>query len=245
MKIIIAINEKKFSEIMKKIDLARKFLPVKSWIQLDVADGKFTKWKTWNRPEELKDLRLKTYDLKLNIEVHLMVKEPERVIKRWAEIGAKRIIFHIEAVQSLATINSRKRFMGIKSIKTIKELGIMNEIKNRRSGSVKIGLAINPRTPVKKLAPYLSEGIKFVQILAVNPGKSGQKFDKRVLRKIEFLKKNYPRVKIEVDGGINLETAKMCKKAGADILVKFTRIFTRQKTEIYGGNGECYPPGYY
>jgi GxxExxY protein len=58
-----------------------------------------------------------------------------------------------------------------------------------------------------------------VQVLAVSPGKSGQKFDKRVLEKIRFLKKNYPDVIIEVDGGINLETAKLCKEAGAGILV--------------------------
>ena len=102
------------------------------------------------------------------------------------------------------------------------------------SQMAEIGLAVNPDMSVEKVIPYISanqqkigvnQRIKFIQILAVDPGASGQEFQPLVLNKVKFLKKNYPDVIIEVDGGINLETAKLCKEAGADILAAATYIF--------------------
>ncbi|MBI4993346.1 hypothetical protein HZC33_00055 [Candidatus Wolfebacteria bacterium] len=181
MIIIPAINCKNFKCVEEKISQSAKF---SQWAQIDIADGKFTKHKTWNNP--------KKFSIP-NIEIHLMVKNPLKEIKKWTKTGAKRIILHIET------------------------------LKNYKIGKLEnceIGLAINPQTPIKKIIPFLENNrIKLVQILAVNPGKSGQKFQNKILKKIKFLKKNYPKIKIEIDGGINLKTAKLCKKAGADILV--------------------------
>ena len=74
-----------------------------------------------------------------------------------------------------------------------------------------IGLAFNPQTPVDIIKP-------FMLLLGVNPGKGGQKFQSQVLEKIKKLRKEHPKVDIEVDGGINLETGKACVQAGANIL---------------------------
>ncbi|MEE8131899.1 MAG: ribulose-phosphate 3-epimerase [Candidatus Paceibacterota bacterium] len=198
MQIIPAINCSDFNCVKEKLEKVAEF---SDWVQLDIADGKFTNYKTWSKTEELQELRSKNYELgKLNLEIHLMIEEPEKVVGDWVKAGVKRIIVHLEAIDSGFIIH------------------------DSRFKNIEIGLAINPDTPVEKLVPYL-DGIKFVQILAVNPGLAGQKFQPNVLDKIKFLKENYPDVKIEVDGGINLETAKLCKDAGADIVVSASYIW--------------------
>lgn len=199
MIIIPAINCKNFECVKERLEKAAKFLPKawnKRWVQIDIADSKFTKHKTWNNPQNLYELRIKNYKLsKINIETHLMIENPESAINKWIKAGAKRIIVHIERLKN----------------RKIEKLKIKN---------AEIGLAINPKTPIKKIIPFLNgKKTEFVQILAVNPGKSGQKFQRQVLKKIKFLKKNYPKIKIEIDGGINPKTAELCQKSGADILV--------------------------
>ncbi len=208
MRVIPAINCPDFICLKEKLGKGAEF---SSWVQLDIADGKFTEHKTWNHPEEI--LNLKSSILNLNLEVHLMVEKPEEVIEDWIKAGAKRLIIHLEAIKNLELITN--------NLKTCE-----------------LGLAINPETPVEKLESYLGPTTnnqqlvtKFVQILAVAPGKSGQGFDTRVLEKIKFLKKNHPDVIIEVDGGINLETAKLCKEAGADILAAATYIWGNPEPE--------------
>lgn len=199
MQIIPAINCPDFECVKEKLKKAAEFLPSGDWVQLDIADGKFTAHQAWNDPEDLIKLKTKNHKLKTNLEVHLMVEQPEEVIGDWVKAGAKRIIIHLEAIKDLEPIT--------KNLKTYE-----------------LGLAIAPETTVEGLIPYLKE-VKFVQILAVNPGKAGQKFDERVPKKIKFLKENRPDVIIEVDGGINPETAKLCKEAGADILVAGSYIW--------------------
>jgi len=192
MFVIPVINEAEFGEVLKKIKIAAKFSP---WLHFDIADGKFTNHKTWDNPKDL-------VNLKSNIEIHLMVENPEIVVKDWVEAGVKRIIFHLEAIN-------------------IWKFNFHREVELPK---IEIGVAINPETPAENLTPYLKE-IKFVQILAVKPGPGGQKFQPAVLEKIKFLKKNYPDVIIEVDGGINLENAKLAKEAGTDIIVSASYIF--------------------
>ena len=229
MLIAPTINCKNFKCVKKKIQQATKFLPsTNGWVQLDVADGKFTPNKTWNNSMELaKFLEIRPLKINVNagrsnlpnIEVHLMVNNPERVIDDWIKAGAKRVIAHLE------TINTKKS--DFQKLRNIKEIGFPK---------IEIGLAINPETPVEELMPYLAansqrltaDSIKFVQILAVKPGLAGQKFQPKVLEKIKFLKKNFPKIIIEVDGGINLKTAKLCKNAGADILVAASYIWNNR-----------------
>jgi len=133
-------------------------------------------------------------------EVHLMINEPEEVVSDWLKNGADRVIVHLEAVkdfQKLTTYNSQ------------------------------IVIALNPDTSVEKLFNAMTHTLnaKRFLLLAVNPGWAGQKFNPIVLDKIKAIKAQIPDAIIEVDGGINPETAKLCREVGADIVVAASYIF--------------------
>lgn len=212
MRIIPAINCADFECVKEKFLEAAEF---SDWVQLDIADGKFTPHKTWNNPQELSDNRGQLLDV--NLEIHLMVENPQDAVDNWLEAGTKRIIVHLEAVKNSAEGNSDND-----------ESDIINFILAKcEAGGAELGIAINPDTPAEKLSPYLGK-IKFIQILAVNPGLAGQKFQPRILEKIKFLKSlggKHQDITVEVDGGINLETAKLCQEAGADVLAAASHIW--------------------
>lgn len=174
----------------------RQVEPYTKWIQLDIMDGDFVPNTTWNNPKDLMKM-----DFSIFLEAHLMISEPEKYVDRWIEVGIKRTIVHIEAVKNLKKI-----------------------VEKCRQKKVEIGLALNPETSSGVIDDLMNQ-IDLVLILAVSPGFGGQKFKKETLRKIVDLRQKYPRVKIEVDGGINPETAKKCVKAGADILISGSYIF--------------------
>ena len=142
---------------------------------------------------------LKTFTA--DFEVHLMVDNPESVIEDWLKIGVKRIIIHLEAMTDPVYILETCEHYDAEAM-----------------------LAINPGTEVEKLLPHTDE-FKSFQLLAVNPGLAGQKFQRSIINKIEFLREKAPNAKIEVDGGINAETGELAKEAGADILVSASYIF--------------------
>lgn len=206
MLVFPAINEIEFSEVQKKIELAKKFVPADEWIHLDVVDGKFASNTTWNNPDDLKSA-IGNQQSAINFEAHLMVENPELVIGEWISAGVKRIILSLEAI-----IDKGQSFLP------------------KTEAYPEMGLAINPETPVESLLPYL-ENFKFVLILGVNPGLAGKKFQESVLEKIIFLKKYYPDVIIEADGGINAETAKLAKEAGADIVISASYIWGSENPE--------------
>lgn len=164
-------------------------------VHVDVADGKFAPNKTWGSPEEIKTLS------SVDFEVHLMVGNPEAIIEDWLKAGAKRIIIHLESITDPVYIIETCEHYGAEAV-----------------------LAINPETEMEKLLAHTDEFKAFL-LLAVHPGLAGQKFQHQIISKIEFLRERAPNVKIEVDGGINLETAKLAKEAGADILVSASYIF--------------------
>lgn len=171
--VIPVINETNFEEIKRKIKLIE---PYCEWVQIDIADGVFTPNKTWQNSSELADLQ--TF---LNIELHLMVLEPEKNIEEWLKISAvKRVIVHLE---------------GVKDFEKLKNLTDQYQ--------KELGLAINPETSWEILKPYL-EKINFVQILAVKPGLAGQKFNPQIIEKIKALKNYKNDVILEVDGGERL-----------------------------------------
>jgi ribulose-phosphate 3-epimerase len=136
-----------------------------------------------------------------------MVNNPKKFIPWYANAGADIITFHIEA--SDAPINE---------IKLIKSMGI------------KAGLSIKPETSIEKIIPFLDE-IDMVLVMSVSPGFGGQPFNDIAIDKISqlnHLKENKSFV-IEVDGGINPNTAKKCIEVGADILVAGTSVFENGK----------------
>lgn len=185
MTVVPSINAQTFEEAERRIKIAAEF---SDRVHLDITDGVFSPAILWGSPEELPKL-------KINFEVHLMVREPEKAINQWLDAGVDKIAVHIESVipDSLFKIQN-------------------------------LVLAINPETPAEKLLPY-KDKVKQFLVLAVKPGPAGQKFNPAALEKIRFIRYNIPGAIIEVDGGINLETAKLCKDAGADILVSASYIF--------------------
>jgi ribulose-phosphate 3-epimerase len=136
----------------------------------------------------------------LPLDVHLMVYNPYDYIERFVKAGADQISFHIEATEDVA--------------ETLDFITKCN---------VRAGLAICPETPVELLHPYL-ERCDHILIMTVHPGFGGQAFMPETVEKIEALRLVYKGV-IQVDGGINLETAKVCRKAGASSFVSGSYLF--------------------
>lgn len=172
------------------------------WLHLDISDGRFTPALTWNNPEELKNF-LKSDPILSNLkfEINLMVEQPEKMIEDWLRIGAKRIIVSFESLKNPAF------FLEI-----------------CRQYRAEAMLSFAPETHPEAAGPYLFSFNAF-NILAVNPGFSGQTFQPEALEKIRFLRRQRPDVIIEIDGGINPETAKLAKEAGADLFASSSFIF--------------------
>ncbi len=171
-------------------------------IHVDVMDGHFVPNITMG-PPIIKMIRKCT---KLPFDVHLMISPVEKYIKDFAEAGSDIITIHPEATDNLK-----------RAVKTIKSLG------------KKAGVSLNPKTPISVLMDVINE-IDLILIMSVNPGFAGQSFMSEVLPKVKELRQivNEKKLKIdiEIDGGINFETAPLAVKAGANILVSGTTIFT-------------------
>ncbi len=196
MKIIPAIIPKSFDDLKEKLD---KVVPYTDWVQIDISDGIFTPNTTWNNPADLEKIKTD-----VNLEIHLMIKNPEDYIEEWIGSGAKRIIVHVSSVDEYRKIDV-----------------IAKKIKSR---GLEFGVGLSPDVSVDSVKEIITLA-DIVLLLAVNPGFSGQQFQPAILEKIKDLRKLFSNVKIEVDGGINKETAKQCIDAGADILVSASYIF--------------------
>lgn len=195
---VINCHGRDFGCVEAKINQAKRFLKKGGWLHLDVADGRFTFNKTWRNPTEWANLRLE-----FNLEVHLMVEEPEKYIEDWIAAGAKRLIVHAE---------------------TLNEKTAQKIVQRARRRNVDVMLSSNPHTTTAELWPFLKIFSNF-QVLAVDPGPAGQKLIPIVLKKVGFLRNFAPSAMIEVDGGINPETARLAKEAGANIVASATYIF--------------------
>ena len=170
-------------------------------IHIDVMDGHFVPNLTFGPPVISKIRKCS----KLPFDVHLMISPVEKYIQDYADAGADIITFHPEA-----TDNIQRTINVIKSCKK------------------KVGISLNPETPSTIIENYLKE-IDLILIMSVNPGFAGQKFMPEVLEKVKFfrskIKKENLNIDIEIDGGIDFETAPLAIKAGANILVSGTTIF--------------------
>ncbi len=171
-------------------------------IHFDVMDGHFVDNLTFG-PMVLSSIRKFS---NLPFEAHLMITNPEKYWKRFAEAGADIIGIHIEC-----EIDHKK---------------IIEEIKKYEK---KVSIVINPPTPLEKIYPFL-EIVDLVLIMTVNPGFGGQKFIYKVVEKIKNVNKYRQEKKlkfeIEVDGGINEKTGKIAVENGVDILVAGNYIFS-------------------
>lgn len=191
--IIPTIIAKDFSEVADKIRRAEPFF---NWVQLDIMDGRFVNNQTWQNPTDLHNLKTT-----LSLEVHLMIERPWQKISDWLAAGIKRIIIHWEAL----------------SVRAIHELPLQKVIDQVKKQQKKIGLAINPETPVDILRPWLNQ-LDLVLIMTVHPGQGGQKFIPQSISRIQKLRQIWPQGIISVDGGIKPDSARQCAAAGVDIL---------------------------
>ena len=171
-------------------------------IHIDVMDGHFVPNITMG-PPIIKQIRKCT---KLPFDVHLMISPVEKYIKAFADAGSDIITLHPEATDNLK-----------RAVQTVKSFG------------KKAGVSLNPKTPISALMDVIND-IDLILIMSVNPGFAGQNFMSEVLPKVTELRKmiNDKKLKIdiEIDGGINFETAALAVKAGANILVSGTTIFS-------------------
>jgi ribulose-phosphate 3-epimerase len=172
------------------------------WIHFDVMDNHYVPNLTFG-PQVCQALR--NYGITAPIDVHLMVKPVDELIKMFAKAGATSITFHPEASEHID-----------RSLQLIRDLGCH------------AGLALNPATPLNVLS-YELDKLNMILIMSVNPGFSGQKFIPSVLEKVKetrlLIEESGKPIRLEVDGGIHLHNIEAVAKAGADTFVAGSAIF--------------------
>ena len=173
------------------------------WIHYDVMDGHFVPNISFGY-SILKDISKVTDKY---LDVHLMISDPFKYVDNFIASNASLIVFHYE---------------------TVEENEIDKLIKHIKNNNVDVGIAIKPDTCQDVLKPFLSQ-LDLVLVMSVEPGFGGQRFNHSAIEKISKLAKlreenNYHYL-IEVDGGINESTAKLCRQAGVDVLVAGSYVF--------------------
>lgn len=174
------------------------------YVHLDVMDGAFVPNITFGAPMT-KALRSHT---DLVFDAHLMVENPAKWVQDFKNAGADILTIHIEADRHAH-----------RTLQLIRSLGM------------KAGIALNPQTPPEAIA-YLLEEVDLVLVMTVNPGFGGQKFIPEAAKKIAIIRKMLEekglenKVEIEVDGGVNAETAKICREYGANVLVAGNAVYS-------------------
>ncbi|SDA23964.1 ribulose-phosphate 3-epimerase [Ruminococcus sp. YE71] len=171
------------------------------WLHFDVMDGAFVNNISFGEPV----LRSIRRELTIPVDIHLMINDPIRYVADYAALGAEVITIHCEACDDLDAVLDR-----------IHELGC------------KTGVAVRPATSVDELAPYMDK-IDMILVMTVEPGFGGQSFREDMLPKIararELADGCGREVRVEVDGGINAETAPLVRKYGADTIVSGSYLF--------------------
>lgn len=205
MEVIPAINCGDESCVRRALGVV-KILEV-PWIKFDVSDGTFAPTVTWSEPAKLPALLAREGLGEVGIEAHLMARDVKRILGLWLAGGVRRAITHVEAFPKQGALDF------------FYELQSMCEAAN-----AELAVAIAPRTPVDELVPYLGHTL-FIQLLAVEPGPSGQTFDEGTFEKLEFLRDRAPELTIEVDGGVTPAIARRLKEAGADLVASASYIF--------------------
>jgi ribulose-phosphate 3-epimerase len=199
---ILSADFSKLGEEIKDVEIGGA-----DYIHIDVMDGHFVPNITIG-PLIVEAIRPIT---KLPLDVHLMIDNPDQYIEAFAKSGADYITVHVEACKHLH-----------RTIHFIKSFG------------VKAGVVLNPATPVESIKHIISD-VDMVLLMSVNPGFGGQAFIPEVLDKIRTLRKMIDdkglQVEIEIDGGVNEETAKLCMEAGATVLVAGSAIYNQKNRE--------------
>lgn len=173
------------------------------WLHLDVMDGNFVPNISFGA-DIIKAIRKNS---NLYFDAHLMIENPEWYIDTIADAGVQSISIHVEATKHLD-----------RALQLIKNRGL------------RAGVAINPATDIAFL-DNIYEKLDLILVMTVNPGFGGQKFLTQMLEKIRKIRNKFPHIDIQVDGGINNETAKLVIEAGANVLVAGSYVFSGNYAE--------------
>src|SRR5437868_9273175 len=174
------------------------------WLHCDIMDGHFVDNISFG-PMVVEVIRKQT---KLPLDVHLMIEHADHYVPRFVDAGANSITVHVEP--------EAKHDVG----KTLQQI---------RDAKCRVGLTLNPETDFKLVEPFLDK-IDMLLVMTVHPGFGGQKFRADQMQKLKRAKSLNDKIDIEVDGGINRETARISIENGANVLVAGTSIF---KTNNY------------
>ena len=189
-----------FSELKKEITMIQK--AGADWVHIDVMDGAFVPNITIG-PVVVKSIK---QHCSLPFDVHLMIEKPERYIKNFVDAGANMITVHPEACTHLHRVLTQIHSFGIKA-----------------------GVSLNPHTSLSSIK-YIIEEVDLILIMTVNPGFGGQKFIRSMVKKIEdareLIESSGKKIYLQVDGGIHLDTAETVVRAGADVLVAGSAVFS-------------------
>ena len=175
-------------------------------LHVDVMDGHFVPNLTIGMPvvKAIKNVS------NLPLDVHLMIDKPEKFIEEFAKAGSDYLTIHVESTTAV-----KDCLMQIRKLK------------------MKPGITLRPKTKLDEIKPFLAF-IDLVLIMTVEPGFGGQSFMHDQLEKVSWLKsyrdKNKLNYLIEIDGGVNEQTAQLCWEAGADVLVAGSAVFNGEKT---------------
>ena len=195
---ILAADSSRLADEVRQIEQAGA-----DWIHCDIMDGHFVDNISFG-PGMVATVRKLT---SLPLDVHLMIQHPDHYLPRFVDAGANSITVHVEPESEHA--------VG----KTLRQI---------RDAGCRAGLTLNPATPFELLEPFLGQ-LDLLLIMTVHPGFGGQSFRAEQMEKVRQAKnwktKNNPKLDLEVDGGINPETAKVSIENGANVLVAGTSIF--------------------